>query len=244
MGRQLRFDLVSFLLSLLIHFTFLSIFSFKEVLSSKTYQIVDVVPISFDTKVESDLIGVKSVKGNSKDGGSRRSSTVPDGKRSLWRNQSLNRVKVKAQERGEIERDVEEGSVGKLGSYTWKRLTTGKGGRLISLSVDIPGSKSSKRLSSVSYDKLVPYLIKVRDRIMKNWVPPYYKSAGDRRRVVVSLKVNREGSISEINIIKFSPDIAFNRSAVRAIYASEPFGKFPEGTKVNQVKIKVNFEVR
>jgi protein TonB len=115
----------------------------------------------------------------------------------------------------------------------------------LSLSVDAPGDKSSKKLPTVSYNKLVPYLIQVRDKIMKNWKPPYYKNFQvKKRKVVVSLKINRDGSIDEINIIKFSSDIAFNRSAVAAIYSSEPFNKFPKGVKLNQVSIKVNFEVR
>jgi protein TonB len=243
-GNRLKLDIFSLGLSLIIHSLLLSVPLFKEAFSSKTYQIVNAVPISFDTEVESELVGVKSVKGNSKSGGSRKSSTISSGKRSAWQNQNLNSVKVKARRKGEVKRAVKEASVGKSGSYSLRRLTTGKGDRFISLSVDIPGDKNSKRLPSVSYNRLVPYLIKVRDKIMKNWTPPYYRSSNEKRKVIVSLKINRDGSIEEINIIKFSPDIAFNRSAVRAIYSSEPFEKFPEGVKVNQVRLKVNFEVR
>ncbi len=244
MGNRLKLDLFSLLLSVFFHLTLLSIPLFKGAFSSKTYQIVNAVPISFDTEVESQLIGVKPVKGNSKSGGSRRSSTVSSGKRSARRNQNLHSVKVKAQKKGEVKRAVKNASVGKSGSYSLRRPTTGKGDKFVSLTVDIPGSKDSKKLPSVSYNKLVPYLVKVRDKIMKNWTPPYYRSSNEKRKVVVSLKIRKDGSIEEINIIKFSSDIAFNRSAVRAIYASEPFEKFPQGVKVNQVSIKVNFEIR
>lgn len=244
MGNSLKFDLISLILSLLIHSAVLSIPLFKDALSSRTYQIVNTVPISFDTEVQSELVGLKPVKGTAKSGGKRRSSTVTSGKRSAWSSQNLNRVKVKAREKGDFRKEVREALAGKNGSYSLKRLATGKGDRFISLSVDLPGQKNSKELPSVSYNRLVPYLIKVRDRIMKNWTPPYYKSSREKRRVVISLKINRNGSIEEINIIKFSPDIAFNRSAVRAIYSSEPFDKFPKGVKAKQVSVKVNFEVR
>jgi protein TonB len=232
-------------LSLLIHLSILSFLTFKEAFSTKTYQIVNAIPLTFDTEVESNLIGVKPTRGKEEGGEKKKLTALPSGKRSKWENQRPKEIQSKASEMGEIKKRVKRGDIGRSGSYTIRSLTTGRGNSLLSLSVETPGErKNSKELPSVAYNKLVPYLIKVRDKIMKNWTPPYYKSSEGKRKVVVSLKINSDGSIEEINIIKFSEDTAFNRSAVGAIYASEPFGKFPKGVNLKKVSVRVNFEVR
>jgi len=238
-------EIFALTLSILIHFSALSFLTFKEVFSARTYQIVNAVPLSFDTEVDSSLVGVKPTRGRKEGGEKRELTALPSGKRSKWENQRPKAVQPKAPETGEIKKRVKRAQVGRSGSYTMRSLITGRGNSLLSLSVEIPGEKkNTKELPSVAYNKLVPYLIKVRDRIMKNWTPPYYKSSEGKRRVVVSLKINSDGSIEEINIIKFSQDTAFNRSAVGAIYASEPFGKFPKGVNLKKVSVRVNFEVR
>jgi len=232
-------------LSLLIHFSVLSFLTFKEAFSTKTYQIVNAIPLTFDTEVESNFIGMKSSKGKEEGGEKKKLSAFPSGKRSKWEGRKRGAVHSKALKSGEFKKRVKRGNVGRSGSYTLRSLTTGRGNSLLSISVETPGDKKNQRkLPSIAYNKLVPYLIKVRDKIMKNWTPPYYKSSEGRRRVAVSLKINSNGSIEEINIIKFSQDTAFNRSAVGAIYASEPFGKFPKGVNLKRVSIRVNFEVR
>jgi len=238
-------ELFALILSLLIHLSILSFLTFKEAFSTKTYQIVNAVPLTFDTEVESNLAGVKSTRGKEEGGEKRKLTALPAGKRSKWESQRPQPVRSEAAKTGEFAKRVKRATVGRSGSYTLRSLTTGRGNSLLSVSVETPGNrKNSKDLPPITYNRLVPYLIKVRDRIMKNWTPPYYRSSEGRRRVVVSLKINSDGSVEEINIIKFSKDAAFNRSAVGAIYASEPFGKFPKGVKLKKVSVRVNFEVR
>ena len=245
MGAFKKIDFLAISLSALLHASILSFLTFKEAFSTKTYQIVNAIPLTFETEVDSNLVGLKSTKGKEEGGQRREKTLLPSGKRSKWESQRPKEVQSKAQKSGEVKKRVKRGQAGRSGSYTLKSLTTGRGSSLLSLSVEVPGKdRNSKELPSIAYNKLVPYLIKVRDKIMKNWTPPYYKSSNEKRNVVVSLKINSDGSIEEINIIKFSKDSAFNRSAVGAIYASEPFGKFPKGVKLNRVSIKVNFEVR
>jgi protein TonB len=240
-----KLDLISLLLSLLLHTLILLVPSFRNAIFPKTYQLVNVVPISFDTCVESQLVGVKSVKGRAERGGSRKSSELPSGKRSLKRKVKPGGANSKDGKGREVKKRLSERKTGNLGSYKFKNLSSGIGKRKLSISVDVPGEKELKELPSISYNKLVPYLLKVRERIMRNWSLPYYRNTSVKeRKVIVALEINRDGSIGEINIVKLSSDIAFNRSALSAIYSSEPFGKFPNGIKLDKVNVKVNFEVR
>ncbi|WP_457680328.1 energy transducer TonB [Thermovibrio sp.] len=244
MGSSLRLDLIALTLSLLIHATLLSIPALNGLLSPKTYKVVDAVPISLDIKVNSQLLGIKSVKGKSKGKELRRENSITGGKSSRYRRESSTRSLSKVNRRGKVKKRALTGSRGRSGSLNFKGPLTGKGKERLSLSAELPKSGKSKELPSISYDRLVPYLLKVKRKIMENWSPPYYKSSNSKRTVIISLKVNRKGDIEEINIIKFSNDLTFNRSAIRAIYASEPFGKFPEGVKLKEVSLKVKFEAR
>jgi len=109
------------------------------------------------------------------------------------------------------------------------------------LSADIlegPNSTPSIKASSIA-----PYLIYVRNTIMKNWKVPYYgkREKGERTTVVLTLK--RDGTVDELTIKEISPDIAFNRSAVSAIYSVGRFKPFPKGIKQDRIRLKVSFEV-
>jgi len=244
LGSLRKVDFFAVSISFLIHGLLLSLPAFKEILSNKTYTIVDAIPITFDPDATSSFVGTKPSKGRGENPQRKKEVASTAGKSSAWEAGRPSPVQAKASRSGEVKKRVKRGRVGRSGSRSLKRLTVGRGNATLSLSVDLSGKKRGRELPSIAYNRLVPYLIKVRDKIMKNWVPPYYKAFEGKRRVVVALKINEDGSIDEINIIKFSPDTAFNRSAVEAIYASEPFGKFPKGVNLKKVSVKVNFEVR
>ena len=97
---------------------------------------------------------------------------------------------------------------------------------------------------SISSSKLVPYLIKVRDTIMKNWKVPYFTSVPEKRQMTVVLTLKNDGTVDELTVEKLSPDITFNRSAISAIYSVKSFGHFPRGVKEKKVRLKVKFEVK
>ncbi|RUM43331.1 MAG: hypothetical protein DSY35_03780, partial [Desulfurobacterium sp.] len=138
---------------------------------------------------------------------------------------------------------------GKKASTSAKKVLSvrrGNGRLTLSWSVNVPDSKHSKRLPAVSARKIVPYLLKVRDKIMSNWNNPYIGKplAQKEKRVVIYVTINRNGKLDEINVERFSPDMAFNRSAISAIYSSEPFDPIPPSINLDKVRVKVNFEVK
>ena len=81
---------------------------------------------------------------------------------------------------------------------------------------------------------------------MSNWNNPYIGKplAQKEKRVVIYVTINRNGKLDEINVERFSPDMAFNRSAISAIYSSEPFDPIPPSINLDKVRVKVNFEVK
>ncbi|WP_456455420.1 TonB C-terminal domain-containing protein [Thermovibrio sp.] len=238
-----KLDLISLAISVLIHAFVLGALTLKLELSPKSYQVVSVVPLTFDQKVDSDLVGLKSSKGKEL---KRESSTVSlpsKGSSSKRVPQSLASNKVKTEKRGEVKNLPKFGAAGITGSVPLSSKSSGSRRGFLSLKVDVPGKSKANSSLRVSFSKLTPYLLSVRDKIMSNWELPYYKTSS-LRKAVVSLIIDRKGNLCELNIVKFSQDIAFNRSVVSAIYKSTPFKPFPKGVKLKQVNLKVYFELR
>ncbi len=230
------------MLSLAIHISILLAISINEVFSEKTYEVVNVVPISFDTKVESNIVGVKPVKGELNGGAFQNKSSVPGGKRSTGAPEGggASIKKLENEGAGETVVSMKKGS---SPSKLVKSFSTGRGVGKVELSVELPNRKG-KELPSISSSKLVPYLIRVRDTIMKNWKVPYFTSVPGKRQTTVVLTLRNDGTVDELTVEKLSPDITFNRSAISAIYSVKSFGRFPKGVKEKKVRLKVKFEVK
>jgi len=237
-----KLDLFSLLVSLSVHLAVLFAISINSVLSGKTYEVVNVVPISFDTEVESNLIGVKPVKGELRGGAPKSQSSVTGGNRSV-KERGGGGPSIRRPKSIGVGESSENRGVGFSPSKLVKNLQTGEGYRSVKLSVDLPNRRNSK-LPSISSSRLVPYLIKVRDTIMRNWKVPYYSSTSQKRRAVFVITLRNDGSIEELVVKKLSPDVAFNRSAISAIYSVKSFGPFPKGVKEKSVRLKVRFEVK
>ncbi len=242
MENSRKLDLFSFLISFSIHIAVLLAISINSVLSGKTYEVVNVVPLSFDTEVESNLIGVKPVKGKLKSGAPKTQNSITGGNRSVRKQGGGGAPINRPRERGVGEKS-ENLKSGKSPSKLIRNLKTANGRGNIELSVDLPNRKG-KGLPSISMSKLVPYLVKVRDTIMKNWKIPYYSNAPKKRKAVIVLTLKNDGTIDELTVEKLSPDITFNRSAISAIYSVKSFGPFPKGVKEKKVRLKVKFEVK
>ena len=244
MEHSRKLDLFSLLVSLSLHVAILLAISINSVLSGKTYEVVNVVPISFDTEVESNLIGIKPVKGKSNGGAPKVVNSVTEGNRSFKRRGGGGAALRELKKSGVGEESSRLTSKRRSSPSTLKRnFTTGKGRGKLELSVELP-KKEGKDLPSVSTSELVPYLIHVRNTIMKNWKIPYYSNAPEKRSMTVVLTLKRDGTIGELTVEKLSPDITFNRSAISAIYSVKSFGPFPKGVKEKSVRLKVKFEVK
>ena len=242
MENQKKLDFLSLLISLSIHVAVLVAISVNSILSGKTYQVVNAVPISFDTQVESNLVGIKPVKGKLKGGAPKTENSITGGNRSIPK-KGRGGNPIKRPKKKGIGENSENLNIGRSPSKLVRDFKTANGWGSLELSVDLPNRKG-KGLPSVSMSKLVPYLIKVRDKIMKNWKIPYYSNAPKKRKAVVVITLKKDGTIDELTVEKLSPDITFNRSAISAIYSVKSFGPFPKGVKEKKVRLKVKFEVK
>ncbi len=243
MERTLKLDLLSLAISLFIHF--LVIFftsSIPQVLSVKTYQVLDILTLTFDAEVDSEFLAERSLRGEKGTTLSKKSSSAPEGDSSKRSGIKVQHLKV-AKERGTFRTSTSSGRVAVSSSLNSFSSTVGNGNRLLSVSYDSLENKHGKKVTAVRADLLVPYLLKVRDRIMANWKLPYIGKS-DGSKVIVYLTIDRNGRLSGIDVEKFSSNMAFNRSVISAIYSSEPFSPIPDKARVNKVKLKVNFEVK
>jgi len=82
MEKGIKLDLLSFSISLVLHALIFSVPFFSEAFFVKTYKIVDVLPISFDTVVDSPLVGIRSVKGSKESSSSSAATFLPSGRTS------------------------------------------------------------------------------------------------------------------------------------------------------------------
>ncbi len=210
--------------------------------SVKTYQVVSVVPLSLDLKVESEFIGVKSSKGKEGKGALRKVADLSGGE--ISKSESGRRgATIRTFQKGELSKpSVESSQFGSSPFTRAKSRVKGEGRGRVKLSAELLRGKTGS--PKVKYSPLAPYLIEVRREIMRNWKLPYYTQDKGLKRAVVVLTIRRDGEIEELSIRELSSDVAFNRSAVSAIYSVGRFKPFPEKVKEEKIRLKVKFEYK
>jgi len=236
-----KITIFSSLTSVLIHAVIFSIPVFSGVIFSKTYKLVETVPLTFDTAVDADLIGERSVKGDKEETSSSIRNLVPRGKSSKEVARFKGRVLARSEKKkGFGEKSIDSGAVV---SKQFIEVRKGTGNGRVSLVFSSDARKvGPEKIPAVKMSKIVPYLLKIRDKILLHWKPPYTESKG-KEKVTIYLTIKSNGKVEEINVEKFSQSVAFNRSAITAIYDSEPFPPFSKSMKgISEVKVKVNFE--
>jgi protein TonB len=241
-----KLDLISLAISLGLHFLLFLIPGFTEVFHTKTYRIVDILPLSFDVNVDSKLIGERAKKGDPKINMITRSFTeMPQGKTS--KRKKTSQRKLLAQHKGEYKSTISNNFSYSSGLIKVLSSKTGKGRIALSFSMDNLQNKPNKKLPAISSSNIVPYLLKIRDRITSNWKNPYINSkssSSEDKRVVIHVSINKEGKLDEINVEELSSDMLFNRSAITAIYSAEPFDPIPEKVRLNKIHLRVDFELK
>jgi len=244
MEKEIKLNLLAFFISLSLHALLFSMPFFSKAFSTKTYQIVDVLSISFDTATDASLVGVRSIKGEKKVLSKRAATLFPSGRIS----RKLKNIKGSGREASRIGKFRSSNKESKMAFASAEKFLSAKKGNnklTLSWSVSVPDGKYGKRLPSVSAQKIVPYLLKVRDKIMSNWNNPYINKLNPgEKKVVIYVTINKKGKLDEIKIERLSSDTIFNRSAIMAIYSSEPFDPIPTSVNIDKVKVKVNFEVK
>ncbi len=246
MVKVYRLDLISFAISLALHFLLILTLSFSEVFHTKTYQIVDILPLSFDVNVASKLLGERAKKGDPKISITTGCLTeMPQGK--VSKKKETMQKKFSAQRKGECKSTTSNNLSYSSGSTKVISSKTGKGRIALSFSMESFKNKPNKKLPAISASKVVPYLLKVRDKIISNWKNPYVNSKNpllEDKKAVIYVSINKKGKLDEINVEKLSSDMLFNRSAISAIYSSEPFDPIPEKVGLNKIRLRVEFELK
>jgi protein TonB len=200
--------------------------------------------MSFDTKVESELVGVRASKGSRKGTAGKAVFTLPSGEISKPLAE-FGKPKKVAMPHGETRASATKGTKFSSGSRVVLDAYSGNHRLFLSWSASLTKGKSSKP-PAVSAEKVVPYLLKVRDRIMLNWKSPCIgvNVPSKDKKVVIYITIAKNGRLTGIDVDHLSSDMAFNRAALLAIYASEPFEPIPSSVKVEKIKVKVNFELK
>ncbi|WP_163328183.1 TonB C-terminal domain-containing protein [Desulfurobacterium thermolithotrophum] len=246
MFKEYKLDLFSLMISLTLHVLLLFLFGFTEIFKVKTYQIVDILTLSFDSKVDSKLIGEKANKGNLEDTSLQKGLTeIPQGENSKKRR--VLKEKTIAQYTGKF-KSINSNGIDKFkGADKTKGYQTGKGKIALSLSMDDIRKEKNRKLPAITSSKLVPYFLRIKEKIISNWKNPYSQplnSLNKDRKVVISLSIDKNGKLNEINIEKLSSDMLFNRSVISAIYSSEPFDPIPKIAGLDKVRLRVEFEIK
>ncbi|MEO2068840.1 MAG: hypothetical protein ABGX27_04935, partial [Desulfurobacteriaceae bacterium] len=161
MTKNYKLSLISFITSLIIHGALISILSISGVLKIKTYKMVDILPLSFDLKVESELIGEKSRKGDKSFKISSAQNTSSPKGRKTEKKKTKKAASLKTSKRKITKSDTSESA----GMVSASKLTVskkvGNGELELSLFVDSLKNKENKKLPAIAASKLVPYLKKV-----------------------------------------------------------------------------------
>ncbi len=98
---------------------------------------------------------------------------------------------------------------------------------------------SSQKQPSVDFG---PYMRNVQNKIKKNWKPPEEKRRFARATVIFTLDKN--GKIKKYNIKKSSGIKEYDKSAIKALKSSAPFGALPKEYKGKTVDVHFNFDYR
>lgn len=84
-----------------------------------------------------------------------------------------------------------------------------------------------------------PYIKMVQRKIRENWDPPNGK---ENCRAVARFKINKDGTINGIKILKSSGNESYDNASIMAISKSSPAGALPINFKRNYIEIEFHFD--
>lgn len=91
----------------------------------------------------------------------------------------------------------------------------------------------------INLEDLGPYVKTVERKIRENWDPPNGKQ---NVRAVARFKINKDGTINGIKILKPSGNESYDNAAILAISKSSPFRALPINYKRDSMIIDFNFD--
>lgn len=84
-----------------------------------------------------------------------------------------------------------------------------------------------------------PFMKNLQEKIKRNWNPPQVNSA---QKVVVKMKIAKDGQLLSVNIIKSSGVQIVDNAAMYAVRASAPFNPLPADCKEPSVDVEFTFD--
>jgi len=95
--------------------------------------------------------------------------------------------------------------------------------------------------------KYAPYMQAMVRSLEEQWRPggqsDFKKHDEDARKLLMRITIERNGSLSNLEILRPSPIAALNESAIAAIHAASPFRPLPSSWGLDRVHIPLMFEV-
>lgn len=101
------------------------------------------------------------------------------------------------------------------------------------------GKVLSLNTSEIRYQK---YLINMKNRIENLWeYPPVAVRNGWQGKLNINFTIKRDGTVSEIKLVKSSNNPVLDDAAITVLRLAEPFTPFPEDFAVEEITIKGEF---
>jgi TonB family protein len=84
-----------------------------------------------------------------------------------------------------------------------------------------------------------PYMAKLQKRIKHNWYPP---KLGESDRTQVIFKVHRDGSVTDLRLVRPSVNTEADQAALKAVQSAAPVDPLPLGANTDSVDIQFTFD--
>lgn len=86
------------------------------------------------------------------------------------------------------------------------------------------------------------YVRQMNQRISQQWYTQTLDAAAQGRRVYLTFRIDRDGTPSEVNIVKGSGDASLDASAVRALQRIDTLGPLPDAYSGSYITVQYYFE--
>lgn len=87
----------------------------------------------------------------------------------------------------------------------------------------------------------IAYVDRLENKVKSNWVIPHGKLD---KKTVILLDLDKKGKLLSANVVNFSGDKEFDKTAMEAVIQSAPFEGFPQTIQDEKATIKITFDQR
>lgn len=85
----------------------------------------------------------------------------------------------------------------------------------------------------------IAYVDRLENKVKSNWVIPHGKLD---KKAVILLDIDKTGKLLSANVVNFSGDKDFDKTAIESVVQSAPFESFPQTVKDEKATIKLTFD--